>query len=188
MRWFTETDISVADDEELLSLLAESGCAQLLVGLESPRGQALDGIDTRNWKWSRRKSYLTDIARIQSFGISVNGCFILGHDTDDSTVFEEVRDFVRESGLAEVQITLKTPFPGTTFRAQLEQQGRLLPHVGWSSYTLFEPTYKPARMSLEELTSGFSWLMDELYSDGETARRKAIFRDCVRRRNQAGEP
>ena len=50
LKWFTETDISVADDEELLDLLAESGCRQVLIGLESPNAQGLHGIDPHNLK------------------------------------------------------------------------------------------------------------------------------------------
>lgn len=41
LNWFTETDVSVADDDELLELLAESGCRQILIGLESPGGKTL---------------------------------------------------------------------------------------------------------------------------------------------------
>ena len=33
VRWFTETDVSVADDPELLALMRDSGCAQVLIGL-----------------------------------------------------------------------------------------------------------------------------------------------------------
>lgn len=47
IRWFTETDISVADDDELLELLALSGCAQVLVGLESVDSAALGPVDSR---------------------------------------------------------------------------------------------------------------------------------------------
>lgn len=51
VRWFTETDISVADDPELLGLMRDSGCAQVLVGLESPSRTGLDGLEQRaNWK------------------------------------------------------------------------------------------------------------------------------------------
>jgi len=35
IRWFTETDISVADDIELLDLMAESGCGEVLNLLEN---------------------------------------------------------------------------------------------------------------------------------------------------------
>ena len=45
LRWFTETDISVAWDDELLHLMKESGCAQILIGLESPDIRELDGVE-----------------------------------------------------------------------------------------------------------------------------------------------
>ena len=32
IKWFTETDISIAYDEELLTLLKKSGCVQVLIG------------------------------------------------------------------------------------------------------------------------------------------------------------
>jgi hypothetical protein len=51
IHWFTETDISVADDPELLRLLRESGCSQILIGLESPVIAGMDGLEQKaNWK------------------------------------------------------------------------------------------------------------------------------------------
>ena len=47
IRWFTETDISVADDPELLEMMHESGCAQVLIGLvhNGVGAEMEDGID-----------------------------------------------------------------------------------------------------------------------------------------------
>jgi radical SAM superfamily enzyme YgiQ (UPF0313 family) len=39
VKWFAETDISIAQDDELLHLISESGCRQVLIGLESPAGR-----------------------------------------------------------------------------------------------------------------------------------------------------
>ncbi|HSG46241.1 MAG TPA: cobalamin-dependent protein, partial [Longimicrobiales bacterium] len=51
LRWFTELDISVGDDSDLLGLMRDAGCRQVLVGLESPRADSLDGIELQsNWK------------------------------------------------------------------------------------------------------------------------------------------
>src|ERR1039457_3579246 len=51
IRWFTETDVSVAEDDELLDLMRESGCAQVLIGFESPSLIGLNGLEERtNWK------------------------------------------------------------------------------------------------------------------------------------------
>ena len=180
VRWFTETDLSVADDEDLLDLLAGSGCAQLLIGLESSRREALRGVDGRDWKHSRWEDYAERIRRIQSRGISVNGCFVLGFDGDDAGVFERTREFVREIGLAEVQITVLTPFPGTALHEQLEREGRLLSPVYWDRCTLFDVTFRPAGMGVDELEGGFRSLMVDLYGSEEVGRRKKLFRECVR--------
>jgi radical SAM superfamily enzyme YgiQ (UPF0313 family) len=53
------------------------------------------------------------IQKIQSHGITVNGCFIMGLDGDTPEVFDDVLNFVRDSGLYEVQVTFLTAFPGT---------------------------------------------------------------------------
>src|SRR4029453_9562525 len=45
VEFFTETDLSVAEDPELCDLLARSGCKQVLIGLESPRPADLTGMD-----------------------------------------------------------------------------------------------------------------------------------------------
>ncbi|WP_438037951.1 B12-binding domain-containing radical SAM protein [Sorangium sp. So ce128] len=180
--WFTETDISVADDPELLDLLAESNCAELLIGLESVNPTALRAAEPRGFKAAERARYVDSVGRIQERGIPVNGCFVLGFDEDDDGVFERTLAFARECDLAEVQITVLTPFPGTALHRALEVQGRLLRPVFWDACTLFDVTFRPARMSVEELEQGFRWLMSELYSPGETARRRSRFRRATRAR------
>ncbi|MBI5750735.1 MAG: B12-binding domain-containing radical SAM protein, partial [Hydrogenophilales bacterium] len=114
VRWFTETDISVAEDDELLGLMRDSGCAQVLIGLESTSLTALDGLEKHaNWKVKQLDHYLQAIQRIQDHGITVNGCFVLGLDGVGTENFEQVWQFVKASGLYEVQITVMTGFPGT---------------------------------------------------------------------------
>jgi radical SAM superfamily enzyme YgiQ (UPF0313 family) len=91
LRWFTESDLAVAEDPELLGLMRDAGCEQVLIGFESPRVSSLAGIElAADWKARRRDRYLGAIKRIQSHGITVNGCFILGLDGDTPEVFDEV--------------------------------------------------------------------------------------------------
>src|SRR5262249_38063959 len=45
LRWFTETDVNVAKDDELLALMRDSGCQQILIGLESPCRASLAGVE-----------------------------------------------------------------------------------------------------------------------------------------------
>jgi radical SAM superfamily enzyme YgiQ (UPF0313 family) len=180
VRWFTETDLSVADDERLLELLARSGCAQLLIGLESVAPRALAGVDPSGWKARRSASALERIRRIQSHGIAVNGCFVLGLDGDDAGSFERVADFVEEAELCDVQITIATPFPGTPLHRRLEAEGRLLRETFWDECTLFDVTYRPLAMSVDELRSAFCDLMRRLYDSEATRRRRARWRKIHR--------
>ncbi|MDU8945749.1 B12-binding domain-containing radical SAM protein [Ovoidimarina sediminis] len=183
LKWFTETDITVADDPELLDLMAKAGCRQILIGLESPSASGLRGIDPHDWKARRFDTYLEAIARIQAAGISVNGTFVLGLDSHTPDIFAELRDFVRASNLLEVQLTVQTPFPGTPLYARLKQTGRLLTDRFWDRCTLFDVNYRPLRMSVDALESGFRWLAGEVYNEREFNRRKRHYMDLTRARS-----
>ena len=177
VRWFTEADIRVAQDEELLGLMRDSGCQQVLIGLESQSSTSLHGLELNNdWKARQQDFYKTAIARIQSYGITVNGCFIFGLDGDTPEVFHETLNFVRESGLYEVQITYLTAFPGTPLYARLKREGRILRDLAWELCTLFDINFQPRNMSVEELQTGFVKLARELYSAEETRERRSRFK------------
>jgi radical SAM superfamily enzyme YgiQ (UPF0313 family) len=187
IRWFAETDIAVADDDELLELMRRSGCAQVLVGLESPIEAGLEGLELRaDWKRKRWPRYREAIARIQSHGIAVNGCFMVGLDGHGPEIFEAIPRFVRESGLYEVQITIPTPFPGTPFYARLKREGRLLEDRRWDKCTLFDINFRPSRMSVEALDRGFKDLATRLYSEETTRERRRRFKQYLRRDRQRG--
>ncbi len=188
IRWFAETDISLHEDLELLSLMRDSGCAQVLIGLESPSENGLRGIELKNdWKLRWWPQYKEAIARIQSHGIRVNGCFVLGLDGHDPGIFDEVYDFVVESELFDVQITVQTPFPGTPLEARLRREGRLLYDGQWQRCTLFDVNYEPYGMSADELRIGFRQLAERLYCEALTKRRRENFKDKFLRRPALSE-
>ncbi len=180
-RWFTETDVSVADDEELLKMMRDAGCHQILIGFESPRFESLDGVEKKsNWKARRTDRYLKAVETIQKHGITVNGCFILGLDGDGPESFDSVFRFVEESGLYDVQVTYLTPFPGTPLWSRLSDEGRLLCAGATERCTLFDINFQPDRMSVEELRAGFHDLVRRLYAPEFVERRNRSFRGHLR--------
>ena len=172
LRWFTETDISIAEDDELLRLLASSGCRQILIGLESVNPNSLEGIDRANWKFKKLNKYMDSIKKIQSYGVTVNGCFIVGNDGDDKGIFEALRDFIEKSELLEAQVTILTPFPGTPLLRRLQAEGRLLYERFWDKCTLFDLVFEPKNMTPDELVEGHTWLMQQIYNQEQYTRRK----------------
>jgi radical SAM superfamily enzyme YgiQ (UPF0313 family) len=176
LRWFAEADISIHEDDELLDLMRASGCVEVLIGLESPDGRSLRGVELKSdWKRKQAPRYLEAIKRIQSHGIRVNGCFVIGLDEHGPDVFDQVYDFAVASELFDVQITILTPFPGTPLYRRLKAEGRLLHDGAWERCTLFDVTYIPLRMSAEELRQGFRDLAARLYSEELTGWRRETF-------------
>lgn len=186
IKWFTETDLSVADDPELLSLMRESGCAQVLIGFESPTESSLNHLEQRtNWKLNHYADYRRAIHTIQSHGITVNGCFITGLDGQTTDVFDQIFDFVRETELYEVQITILTPFPGTALYERLKKSGQLIEPTNWKKCTLFDLNFRPQKMTATELREGFHQLAMRLYSDEFTRWRRERFKKNLRARHAA---
>jgi radical SAM superfamily enzyme YgiQ (UPF0313 family) len=185
IRWFAETDLSVSEDEALLDLMRASGCAQVLIGLESPVAEALRGVELRtDWKYKRWSRYREAIQKIQAHGISVNGCFVIGLDGHTPSIFDQVLHFVEASGLGEVQITVLTAFPGTPLYARLSAEGRILEDRRWDKCTLFDVNFRPLGMSPEELEAGFRNLGVRLYGDELTRRRRENFKKQLRERSR----
>ena len=115
---------------------------------------------------------MKSIDTLQSKGITVNGCFILGLDGDTPDIFENIYKFIQESNLLEVQLTVLTPFPGTPLYYRLKNEGRLLQEKFWDRCTLFDINYRPKQMTVQELDEGMLWLFAQVYNEKEFIRRK----------------
>jgi radical SAM superfamily enzyme YgiQ (UPF0313 family) len=185
IKWFTETDISLADDPELLELMREAGCRQVLIGLESPQQDPLDGVELRsNFKARQASRYAEAVRTIQGHGITVNGCFILGLDRHEPDIFRRVLEFSLANALYDVQITILTPFPGTPLYDRLLREGRILEPGRWDLCTLFDINHQPLGMTVKQLREGMYWLTERLYSAECTAARRAPFMRNRRRTKQ----
>ena len=126
-------------------MMRDAGCAQVLIGFESPSRVALNGVEQKtNWKARQLDSYRRAVETIQGHGITVNGCFVMGLDGTGAERFDAVYDFVTESGLFDVQITFMTPFPGTPLYDRLREEGRILDDGSWERCTLFDVNFQSA--------------------------------------------
>ena len=181
IKWFTETDLSIAEAPELLGMMRESGCAQVLIGFESPTIAPLERLEQNsNWKQDQFGHYKGAIRTIQSHGITVNGCFIVGLDGHTTEVFGQIYEFVCETELYEVQITILTPFPGTALYERLKKNNRLIEPTNWKKCTLFDLNFHPKGMTGPELRAGFHGLAMKLYSDEFTKWRRDTFKKQLR--------
>jgi radical SAM superfamily enzyme YgiQ (UPF0313 family) len=180
VRYFTECDWRIGERPEVLAGLAHSGCVQVLVGIES----LVFRYPGQGDKWAELARIMAAVERIQDAGVAVNGCFIVGADGETRQSLDRLIQFILDSPLAEVQITLQTPFPGTSLYRRLRSQGRLLPERGWAFYTLFDVTYQPDQLRVPELEQGFREVLQAVFSKSASERRSAIRKRIVRARRE----
>jgi len=174
--WFTEVDWRVGERPELLGRLAAAGCVQVLVGLESHVFR-YPGMGTKRADMDRM---LRAVYAMQAAGIVVHGCFIVGADGETRASLDRLARFILESELADVQLTMQTPFPGTALRRRLEREGRLLPDRGWRHHTLFDLTFQPDVMSPAALERGFHDLLSRVHDTASVRRRSRLRRSIWR--------
>ena len=139
-------------------------------GLRAPPSRMMDAVEA-----------------IQAAGVAVAGCFIVGGDGETEASLERLGAFLERTPMADVQLTLQTPFPGTTLYQKLSAQNRLLEDRGWSYHTLFDVTYRPATMSVETLELRFRDLIQRVFG-AEPTRRRAEIRRRVWAKNPGISP
>ncbi len=123
MAFFTQLDITIANDDELLKLLADSNFYTLMIGVESVNSESLKDM---NKKQNLGISAVEAIKKIQSYGMVVLTHMIIGADSDDDNTFQKTADFVREANIVfHICHPLAAP-PGTRLWYDLKRQGRII--------------------------------------------------------------
>ena len=170
IRWLAQTDVSIAQDDELLELMVLSGCQWVVIGFESVHFDSLFQLDNKNWKLKQLPGYEQAIEKIQSYGIGVYGTFIVGLDEDDINVFQETESFIKQNKLYGVNITVPTPLPGTRLREKMHEENRILID-DWSYYTFWDVNIIPKKMQVVELEEGLLQIYKNIFDDSQTHQR-----------------
>lgn len=158
--WSCQASINVSKDDEILDLMAKSGCGGILIGFESI---AEDNLRQMNKKINLTQDFSTAINKIHSHGIAVQGSFIVGHDNDTQESFQRLADFINKNNVLFALISILTPFPGTGLFHRMEKEGRLL-NKDWERYDSKTVVFKPKNMTPRELKKGFIHVYREVYS------------------------
>ncbi|MBI4576141.1 MAG: B12-binding domain-containing radical SAM protein [Planctomycetes bacterium] len=151
IRWVSQASINVARDEELVRLMAASGCKALLVGFESldpANVAAMDkGIN------SAVASYEDALAVLRRHRITLYGTFVFGYDRDTPALFDRTLEFSQRHGFFLTGFNHLTPFPGTALYRRLEAEGRLLYKEWWldETYSYNKLPFRPLGMDPEEV-------------------------------------
>lgn len=167
IRWNAAVSLNVALDTDLLDLMKCSGCEGLFIGFESVNEASIKGVHKGQNSLDR---YEQAVRNIHDRGMMVNASFVFGLDGDTPDTFRNTLDWIIRNRIETVTSHIMTPYPGTVLYDRLKAEGRITTD-DLSLYNTANVVFRPARMSAEELQSGYLWMYRQVYSFRNILRR-----------------
>ncbi len=163
LHWTSQVSLDFVDDDELLSLMVQSGCQCVVIGLES--------LDDKNMRqmgkgWSKTQNYESKLQKIRDHGLMVYATFVFGYGNDDKDIFQRTLDFAMKQKFFLVNFNHLQPYPGTRLYKRLKKENKLLFERWWleENYRFGDACFKPDSMSDRELTEGAFKARSDFYS------------------------
>lgn len=151
VRWSSQAALSIAEDEELLNLLAKSGCQNILIGFESMDTRNLDQMN-KSWSYKLGETDLL-VEKIHKAGIGIYATFLFGFDFDDPANFDRTVKFAQKHKFFFTAFNHLLPFPDTPLYERLKKENRLIYDKWWlkEDYKYGDISYYPKNISPTEL-------------------------------------
>lgn len=118
----TEASVDLAEDEELLRLMARANFFAIFVGVETPDRDVLVGTSKRQ---NTRRSLADSLRKIHEAGLFVNAGFIIGFDGEKARVAGAMIDCIEELAIPIGMVGLLYALPNTRLSRRLAGEGRL---------------------------------------------------------------
>ena len=155
----TEASINLADDEALMLQMAKAGFEAVFIGIESPNEKSL--IECHKPQNTNR-DLIASVRKIQQFGLEVQGGFIVGFDNDHPLIFEDLTNFIQQSGIVTAMVGLLNAPKGTKLEKRLLEEGRMLSDFTGNN-TDFTINFIP-KMDSEILSNGYKSILKKIYT------------------------
>lgn len=151
VRWIGQISINLLKDDELVSLMAKSGCICVLIGFESLDSHNLEQM---NKSWNNKSAYEEVVQKLRDKGIVMYATFLFGYDYDNLDSFNRVLEFTLKHKFFLVAFNHLIPFPGTALYEKLYNEGRILHDRWWldSDYRFGDIPFQPKNFSPQELS------------------------------------
>ena len=164
-RWATQSTLAIADDPDLVRMMAEAGCIGIFAGLETFSD---DNLGSVNKTCHRVQQYREAIQLLHRHGIIVEAGIVFGFDGDGRDVFRRTLKTLDDLEVDVIQVSIFTPLPGTP-RAKLLAD-RIFDR-NWEDYDFHHTVFQPAHMSSRDLQAGHDWVTRQFYRPWRIVRR-----------------
>jgi len=154
LKWFSQASLDATKDDELMKLMADSGCVGNVTGFESITQASL-----RESKKSPNlpgfSNYENEVRILREYGMQTWAAFTLGYDHDTYDSILATMEFALQNRFTFAAFNILMPYPNTPLYRKLEQENRLLYDGKWwlhPEYRFNQAAFMPERMNADELT------------------------------------
>lgn len=151
---------------DLIERAARAGLRSLFVGFET---LSPENLRASNKKQNLARDYQAVTRRLSDLGIMINGSFVFGMDEDGPDVFDRTVEWAVRNGVTTATFHIQTPYPGTRLHQTLAAAGRIVSH-DWDRYDTRHVVFRPARLTAEQLESGYRGAYRNFYGWRNIAR------------------
>jgi radical SAM superfamily enzyme YgiQ (UPF0313 family) len=145
--WVAQISMNLLRDEELVSLIAQSGGKWIFMGLESIDPDNLKSVRKSFNKPEEYREILERLARHNLYAIT---SFIFGMDGDRPGIADRTLEQIHSWPPGLPVFGLLTPYPATPLYDRLVSAGRLTRPKHWLDFKPFVMAHSPQNFSAEE--------------------------------------
>jgi radical SAM superfamily enzyme YgiQ (UPF0313 family) len=174
-QFITEASINLADDPELMDMMARAGFYSIFVGIETPSEESLAECHKVQ---NKNRNLVESVRRLHHNGLQVMGGFIVGFDSDTPSIFQRQIDFIQKSGIVTAMVGLLQAPYGTDLYQRMQKEGRLIPGVSGDNADGL--TNIVPKMNPNLLQTGYHYILEEIYSPGPFYQRVKNFLEDYR--------
>ena len=172
--WLAQISANLLRDEELVDLMAESGCRWVFIGMES-----IDPVNLADVAKSFNKpnEYAPVLNRLAQRGIYAVTSFIFGLDNDTPGVADRTLEAIESWPAGLPVFGQLTPFPSTPLYERLKKDGRLTRPKHWLEFAPYQMANRPLKISIKQTHQELNKAWTVSYSAKRTERALKSLRD-----------
>ena len=160
--FITEASVNLAEDDELLQLMAEARFYAVFLGIETPDQ---DSLHATKKVQNTRNSLVEACYKINQAGLLIYAGFILGFDGERTGAGDRIQAFVEQTNIPQPMLGILQAVPNTALWSRLQREQRLIENISTTAtgdqngLMNFVPT-RPIAEIAKEYVEGF-WMLYE---------------------------
>ena len=166
LSFYAQATLSIAEDQEILQLLADARFSGIFLGVESTRKECLDEVNKGHMFRPNAKELILSLS---SYGIVPFLGLIVGFDHDDESTFDEIADFLADTASPVASISFLNAPKDTALYRRMKEQGRL--REDFDGLWHFSTNIVPASMPVRDFVARNRDLLQKLYGPEEFEKR-----------------